>query len=675
MDSVTDKNLVIFTPSGQRAHFSDGITLLEAARKLGVDLDSVCGGRGICGRCQIEPAFGEFAKHGITASKENLSPPGKTEENYKGRRELDSNHRLACAAKIFGDSVIDVPEASQVHRQVIRKSIDLAGLQLEPVISLHFLELEKNELEMVNETHVVRALEEQWGLKSLNIDTEVFLEEIIPTNSSITVAVRDQKNLIAIWPGFKDQVLGVAIDVGSTTIAGHICDLSSGEVLASAGMMNPQIRFGEDLMSRVSYVMMNPGGETELTKVVQEALNKLVGELCEESGFKRNEVLEITLVGNPIMHHLFLGYDPTSLGVAPFTLVEDKAIDIPASNLSIETNQLTRVHVLPCIAGHVGADTAGVLLSTQPHKEEGFNLVVDVGTNAEILLTGNGRVLAASSPTGPAFEGAQISSGQRATPGAIERVRINPENGEPKFKVIGIDLWSNEDGFSEAVETTGVTGICGSGIIEVVAELLLAKLMNSEGVIAGEGTNESEFIEADGRTFSYVLYESSDSQNRILIKQNDVRAVQLAKAALYAGIRLLMDYLEIDELDSIKLAGAFGSHIDTMRATVLGLIPDCQKENVSSVGNAAGSGAVMALLSQGSRNEIKNLVSEIEKIEIATEEGFQEHFINAMAIPHKTANYPHLDSYVNLPNRPDSSLPRRKSSNRKRLKEEKETND
>ena len=244
--------------------------------------------------------------------------------------------------------------------------------------------------------------------------------------------------------------------------------------------------------------MMNENGKEELTEAVQGAIDNLVGELCVNSNTKREDVFEITLVGNPIMHHLFLGYDPTPLGVAPFTLFEDKAIDIPADDLFINANSATRVHVLPCIAGHVGADTAGVLLATKPQLNDGINLVVDVGTNAEIVLSGKGRILAASSPTGPAFEGAQISSGQRATPGAIERVRIDPKDGKARFKVIGVDAWSDEEEFSNEILKTGVTGICGSGIIEVIAELFLARLMTADGVIGGEGTNSSKYIESDG---------------------------------------------------------------------------------------------------------------------------------------------------------------------------------
>ncbi|MEC7809573.1 MAG: ASKHA domain-containing protein [Actinomycetota bacterium] len=664
MEIEKRESLIVFTPSGHRDYFENGLTLLEAARKLGVDIDSVCGGRGICGRCQIEPTFGDFAKHNITSSENNISAQGDAETKYKGRKKLEKNRRLSCSAKILGDLVVDVPPDSQIHKQVVRKTVDLTDLQIDPVISLHFIEIE-NQNNKPSSDQLITHLKEQWELEDLK--NEIVGIPAPSSDGTFTAIVRDKKSVISVWPGFRDQIFGIAIDVGSTTIAGHLCDLLSGEVLSSAGIMNPQIRFGEDLMSRVSYVMMNENGKEELTEAVQGAIDDLVGELCENSNTKREDVFEITLVGNPIMHHLFLGYDPTTLGVAPFTLIEDKAIDIPASNLFINANEATRVHVLPCIAGHVGADTAGVLLATKPQLNDGINLVVDVGTNAEIILSGKGRILAASSPTGPAFEGAQISSGQRATPGAIERVRINPENGEARFKVIGVDAWSDEEGFSDEIIKTGVTGICGSGIIEVVAELLLARLMTIDGVIGGDGTNPSEYVESDGRTFSYVLYESSEIGKRILITQNDVRAVQLAKAALYAGIRLLMDYLETDQIDSIQLAGAFGSHIDTMRATVLGLIPDCEKEKVSSIGNAAGSGALMALLSNESRNEIQKTINNIEKIEIATEAAFQEHFVEAMAIPHKTAEYQFLGSYVDLPPKNETtSLKRNRRTKRKK---------
>ena len=639
-----DDHLVVFTPSGRRGDVSAGTTVLDAARRLGVDIDSVCGGRGICGRCQVEPMFGEFAKHGITADASHLSPPGTVEANYRGRRPLTEDRRLSCTATIRGDLVVDVPAESQVHRQVIRKDIDLGDIELDPVLVLRLVEFGEGD-------DLLAALGSQWGLTGLELPPDL---DIVADGSGLaTVAIRDDSQVVAVWPGLRDRALGVAVDVGSTTLAGHLFDLATGTALATAGTMNPQIRFGEDLMSRVSYVMMNPGGEVELTRAVRESLDELIGQLCEEGGTTRDEVLELVLVGNPIMHHLLLGLDPTPLGVAPFTLEISEAVDRTATELDLEVHPAARAHMLPCIAGHVGADTAAVVLATRPHEADGVQLVVDIGTNAEIVLSGDGRNLAASSPTGPAFEGAQISAGQRATPGAIERVRIDPETGEPRIRVLGVEPWSDEPGFDEAVAQTGVTGICGSGIIEVVAEMYLAGLMTTDGVIGGADTRSSPRIETDGRTFAYLLHGPDDGP-RILITQNDVRAIQLAKAALYAGIRLLMDHLGVDRLDGIALAGAFGSHIDTVRATVLGLIPDCVPSEVVAVGNAAGAGAAIALLSGAARREIQEIVGDIEKIETALEPAFQEHFVDAMAVPHRTADYPGLSTVLDLPEHPST---------------------
>jgi uncharacterized 2Fe-2S/4Fe-4S cluster protein (DUF4445 family) len=639
-----DDHLVVFTPSGRRGDVSPGTTVLDAARRLGVDIDSVCGGRGICGRCQVEPMFGEFAKHGITADASHLSPPGTVEADYRGRRPLTEDRRLSCTATIRGDLVVDVPAESQVHRQVIRKDIDLGDIELDPVLVLRLVEFGEGD-------DLLAALGSQWGLTGLELPPDL---DIVADGSGLaTVAIRDDIQVVAVWPGLRDRALGIAVDVGSTTLAGHLFDLATGTALATAGTMNPQIRFGEDLMSRVSYVMMNPGGEVELTRAVRESLDELIGQLCEEGGTTRDEVLELVLVGNPIMHHLLLGLDPTPLGVAPFTLEISEAVDRTATELDLEVHPAARAHMLPCIAGHVGADTAAVVLATRPHEADGVQLVVDIGTNAEIVLSGNGRTLAASSPTGPAFEGAQISAGQRATPGAIERVRIDPETGEPRIRVLGVEPWSDEPGFDEAVAQTGVTGICGSGIIEVVAEMYLAGLMTADGVIGGADTRSSPRIEPDGRTFAYLLHGPDDGP-RILITQNDVRAIQLAKAALYAGIRLLMDHLGVDRLDGIALAGAFGSHIDTVRATVLGLIPDCVPSEVVAVGNAAGAGAAIALLSGAARREIQEVVGDIEKIETALEPAFQEHFVDAMAVPHRTADYPGLSTVLDLPEHPST---------------------
>jgi uncharacterized 2Fe-2S/4Fe-4S cluster protein (DUF4445 family) len=619
---------------------------------LGVDLDSVCGGRGICGRCQVTIG----SRPGIEARANRLSQPGPTETDYQGRRPLGADHRLGCAARVLEDVVIDIPPESQVHRQVIRKRAGVAALPVDPVVRLHYVEVAEPDLASPTGDleRLIEALEREWGLPGLLVDPPVLpdLQTALRRGDwTVTVAVRHQRDLIGIWPGFRDLALGAAFDVGSTTLAGHLCDLTTGEVLATAGRMNPQIGFGEDLMSRVSYVMMNDDGARRLTGVVREALDSLLGELVTEAGMEREDVLELTLVGNPIMHHLALGLDPRELGTAPFALVTTSALDTPARDLGLRAHPGARVYSLPCIAGHVGADACGAVLSEGPHRGDALQLLVDVGTNAELVLGNRDRLLAASSPTGPAFEGAQISSGQRAAPGAIERVRVDRSTLEPRFSVIGEEAWSHEPGF----DPSSVTGICGSGIIEAIAELYLAGVIDGDGVIR-EPSGGSESVVPAGRTFSYVLC----AEPRVEVTQNDVRAVQLAKAALNAGARLLMDHYGVDRVDEIRLAGAFGSHIDPKYAMVLGMIPDCDLTRVSAAGNAAGVGAMMALLSGEARTEIEDLARRIEKVETAVEPRFQEHFVAALAIPHKSDPYPQLSRVVEMPPRPEPGQRRRR---------------
>ena len=415
--------------------------------------------------------------------------------------------------------------------------------------------------------------------------------------------------------------------------------------------MNPQIRFGEDLMSRVSYAMMNPGGDVEMTAAVRDAIGALAKDLATEGEIEARQIVEAVFVCNPVMHHLLLGIDPVELGQAPFALATSDSLTLDMAELGIaQVNPAARAYILPCIAGHVGADAAAVALSEAPHLSEDLVLIVDVGTNAEILLGDKTRVLACSSPTGPAFEGAQISSGQRAAPGAIERVEIDPVTKIPRFRVIGSEIWSDDPDFPTVTATTGITGICGSGIIEAVAEMRMAGLLDPSGLIGSPEQTGSDRIVADGRTYSYTLHDgSADGGPVILVTQGDIRAIQLAKSALYAGARLLMDEIGTDSVDRVVLAGAFGAHISPKHAMVLGMIPDCPLDKVTSAGNAAGTGARMALCNVDARAGIEADVARIVKVETAIEPRFQEHFVAANAIPHATAPFAGLRAVVSLP--------------------------
>ncbi len=653
--------LVIFTPSGKRGRFAPGTPVLDAARKLGVDLDSVCGGRGICSKCQITPMFGEFAKHGVTVSNNALSKWNAVEEKYDTLRGLTKGRRLGCQARIESDVVIDVPAESQVHKQVVRKRVEAREITMQPATKLYYVEVDKPDMHDPSGDleRLQSALKDQWGLENLVISLPVMqvLQPVLRKGDwKITCAVhhphRDTPaQILEVWAGYHEgAIYGLAIDLGSTTIAAHLCDLHSGAVVASSGVMNPQIRFGEDLMSRVSYSMMNPGGHHDMTEIVRAAMNDLITNVTAQIDADPAQIFEAVLVGNPVMHHLFLGIDPVELGQAPFALATADALSLPAKSLDMKIHPEGQIYILPCIAGHVGADAAAVALSEAPNRSEELVLIVDVGTNAEILLGNRDKVLTCSSPTGPAFEGAQISSGQRAAPGAIENVRIDPMTKEPRFKVIGSDLWSNQDGFSEATSSSGITGICGSGIIEAIAEMRLAGLVDAGGLIgSAEQTGTARCI-VDGRTNAYVLHDASaDDGPLITVTNGDVRAIQLAKAALYAGARLLMDKMAVDTVDRVTLAGAFGAHISPKHAMVLGMIPDCALDKVTSAGNAAGTGARIALLNISARREIEKLVRDIDKVETAIEPRFQEHFVDATNIPHATAPFPQLNTIVDLP--------------------------
>lgn len=652
--------LIIFTPSGKRGRFPVGTPVLTAARQLGVDLDSVCGGRGICSKCQITPAFGAFPKHGVTVADTAVSAWNAVEERYKSKRGLPDDRRLGCQAQIHGDLVIDVPPESQVHRQVVRKRAEARDITLDPAMRLCFVEVAEPDMHEPSGDleRLAAALASQWGLEQVAADPGL-LRSLQPAlrkgGWTVTCAVHQDTTgpatVLHVWPGFYEGgIFGLAIDLGSTTIAGHLCDLQTGAVVASSGAMNPQIRFGEDLMSRVSYAMMNPGGDAEMTQVVRAAMADLAAAVAAEAGITTAEIFEAVIVCNPVMHHLFLGIDPVELGQAPFALATSQALNLRAGDLALGLHPAARLYMLPCIAGHVGADCAAVALSEAPGQSDDLVLVVDVGTNAELLLGNVDGVLACSSPTGPAFEGAQISSGQRAAPGAIERVEIDPATKEPRFRVIGSDIWSDQPGFADAVLTTGITGICGSGIIEAVAEMRMAGLLDASGVIGGPDATGTTRCQADGRTFAYLLFDgSADGGPVITITNKDIREIQLAKAALFAGARLLMDQIGVDSVDRVVLAGAFGAHISPKHAMVLGMIPDCPLDKVSSAGNAAGTGARIALLNRAARREIETTVTEITKVETAIEPRFQEHFVNATNIPNAREPFPILGETVTLP--------------------------
>jgi uncharacterized 2Fe-2S/4Fe-4S cluster protein (DUF4445 family) len=640
---------LVLMPSGRQGDVAAGMTVLDAARQLGVELAAICGSRQTCGKCLVNVESGSFPKHGITSNNDHLSEPSQREQDYAEKHGLDlSTQRLGCNARITGDVLITVPENSLAHKQVIRKAAGELTVEVAPAMRLVVAEVSEAVLGGPSDwSRLQTALAEQWQLTDLTLDARL-LTTLQPTlrkeNGTVTVTLWQDREIVRIEPGYVDSLYGVAVDVGSTTVAMYLCDLQTGAVLATDTMMNPQVRYGEDLVSRISYAAHEEQGSKRLHQSVIGALNKLAGNVAESAGIDPTEITDVVLVGNTVMHHILLGLNPVELGHLPFALATDAAIDLKARDLGINAvHEAAQVHLLPCIAGYVGADNVAVLLAEYPDLDkEQITLVVDIGTNAEILLFGKGKILSASSPTGPALEGAQIKHGQRAAAGAIERIRIR--DGQPRYKVIGDERWNDELNPGESLRPTG---ICGSGIIEVVAELFTDGVIVKAGRFVKEAEEHYSRVRRGEKGLEFVLAtaEETATDQDIVITQRDIRSVQLAKGGLYAGVRLLMDALEVDQVDHIRLAGAFGSYIDPLYAMQIGLIPDCDLSQVVSAGNVAGDGARVALLNWEQRRNIQQIVHEVEYVETAAKKIFQDMFIDALALPHQNDPFPNLEQF------------------------------
>jgi uncharacterized 2Fe-2S/4Fe-4S cluster protein (DUF4445 family) len=667
-NSGDQNSLVVFMPSGRRGRFPEGTTVLQAARELGLGIESICGGRLTCGKCKVRVEEGEFAKHGMKSRADHLTPASEAERLLLHTMRAD-DCRLSCTAQVTGDLLVFIPEESRAQKQVIRKAATDRIIDVDPAVRQVYVQVDKADLgeHRGDWRRVQDALEREWGLKDLAIDVLALRRlqlALRQGNWGVTLVLWNDREVLDVKPGYVEGIYGLAVDIGSTTVAAFLCDLRTGAVLATESTMNPQISFGEDLMSRVSYAMMNEDGTEKMHDAIIKTLNKLAAQAAYSVGLRARDIYEMVAVGNTTMVHLLLGIDPRELGGAPFALANRDAMDVKARDLGLKLHPAAYLHVLPSEAGHVGADNVGVLIAEEPHRQHEIELIVDVGTNAEIVLGNDQWLLSASSPTGPAFEGAQISAGMRAAPGAIERVRIDRATGRANFRVIGEARWSDEWDFSEntaAYEQPQhlASGICGSGIIEAIAELFLAGILLPDGRFNTGHTTDR--LTWEGRRGSYLLAraEQTVSGQPLYITQDDVRNIQLAKAALYAGAKLLMKRAGIEKVERIVLAGAFGSYIDPLYALVLGLIPDCDPQKVVAVGNAAGDGARIALLNRHKRREAQELAVRARYIETAVAEDFQDEFVGAIHIPHASDPYPHLEGILPPPQAAASLEPAR----------------
>jgi uncharacterized 2Fe-2S/4Fe-4S cluster protein (DUF4445 family) len=636
---------VIFQPSGRQGEIPEETTLLEAAQSLGVGIESLCGGNGSCGKCRIRIESGTFERYGITSLPENLSPFTEEEGAFIGEKERAEGFRLACTAMIRGDLLIVVPKKSHPGWQVVRKEATKRPITLNPAVRLFPVTLDPPSLSqpLGDYERLVATLGERFGIpRPVVIDYPALLQlpgALRQGNWHVTAALWMEREILAVFPGDLKETYGLAVDVGSTTVAGYLCSLTTGAIIATESLMNPQVAYGEDVITRITYVMDHPsGGREKLTGVIIDALNRLIRGVTAEAGISPADILEVTMVGNTAMHHLLLGIDPRYLGVSPFTPAIHRALDIKARDLGLTTHPAANVHLLPIEAGFVGADNVGVLIAEEPYRREEMVLIIDVGTNGEMIMGNREKLLSASCATGPALEGAHIRFGMRAAPGAIERIRIDPATREVSFKIIGEEGWRPES------PITGARGICGSGIIDGVAELHRAGIIEKSGRFRTD-LDTPRLRMNNGKPEFVIAWRAETVLNEeITIGQQDVRSVQLAKGALYTGAKLMMQRLGIAKLDRVILAGAFGSYIDKTAAMRLGMFPDCDLEGVSSVGNAAGDGARIALLDRGKRGEAETIARQVEYLELTTEKDFQQEFLESLAIPHERDAFPHLPS-------------------------------
>lgn len=671
---------VIFQPSGSRGEVDKGLSIIEASRQLGVDIEALCGEKKVCGKCKVRIEEGVFQKFGITSKRENAGEWQAEEEKFINAAQRDEGYRLGCVAKVEGNMLVFVPEESRAGKQVVSKAARNIHIDHNPAVKLYYVEVEKPTFEEPTGDfeRICREIEGQYDLKDLKID--LFALRQLPAvlrkgGWKVTVSVWMDQEIIRVRPGKCENSYGLAIDVGTTTVAGYFCNLNTMEVLDTVSLMNPQCKYGEDVMSRITYHMMNPDGLERMNNDIIEGLNWLIGQAIEgthppkkkkkkkkgekgpeewvevpEEGktylrLTKEDIEDITLCGNTAMHHILLNLDPEHMGLAPFPPVIHHSLNIKARDLGIKINPSAYIFVLPNEAGFVGADNVGVLISEEPYKKKEMQLIIDIGTNGELVLGNSDKLISSSCATGPALEGAQLQFGMRAAPGAIERIEIDSETHEVNYKVIGRDAWRK---YSEPKEMQ-VKGICGSGILDVLAELYRTGLVEKSGRFNRKGQKSNRFRKnPDTKQPEFVLAwaEESSIGKDIVITQKDVRQIQLAKGALYAGCKLMMRRMGLEKVDKVKIAGAFGTHVDRVKALIIGLFPDCEIEKISSVGNAAGDGCRAALLNREKRKEADWVSRNVEYIELTVEKDFQNEFMEAMHLPHMTDEFTHLKGIV-----------------------------
>lgn len=605
---------VVFEPEGMKVKAVKGETILSIAREAGGAIRSECGGRGICGQCKV-----------IVRDREHVNSISSLEKKHLSPQEISAGYRLACQTVALGDLVIEIPRESRVRERKIQVSGVWREARLKPLVKKVFVKLPRPTLSDTT-PDLERLVEALAGLQNLDnvvVDYDVLRElpaRLREGGWAVTVALWGGREVIAVEAGdTTGEVYGIALDVGSSKLVVHLVDLKTGKLVGVASSENPQISYGEDVISRITFAITNENGREQLQRVVIERVSELITRVCSENMVSASNVYELVAVGNTAMHHFFLGIQPRYLANSPYVPGVKGGVQVKAKNLGLKVNPNMKVYFLPVIAGFVGADAVGCILSTGIHESEEASMLIDIGTNTEVILGNREELYACSCASGPAFEGAHIKHGMKAVSGAIEAVQI--KGSEVKFKTIG---------------DSKPVGICGSGIIDALAEMLKEKIIDYKGRF--RGFNNPRMLKSNGEECFVIAWEGeTETEKRIVITQRDIREIQLAKAAIQTGWLTLLRKrgMQVDELDQLLVAGAFGNYINPDSARRIGLFPGISSKKIRFVGNAAIMGARMCLISAEKRKEAEKIAKKVNYVELAAEPNFHRTFASSMYLPYR----------------------------------------
>lgn len=655
MENNNNNIILDVEPISRRFYFPKEKSIYHFLIDSGIQIRTLCGGVGSCGKCKLQ----------IKKGKEILNSPSQSEIEILSNTELAEDWRLACQTNINEAKLkhlklsqppqvtIFLPDELLIEDFKILTSGIKKEIRIFPNVKKFFISVENASLDnpipdferILSVINSISKNQRKTGDYEVELEVLKNIPELLREHSDeLTITILNASKIIHCEPKNKvEENYGVAFDIGTTTIVGYLINLNDGKTYAVASMLNPQTAYGEDVITRITYVKDNRGGLQKLNSIVVEALNKLILKLSSKAKINPSQIFEVSVVGNSVMHHLFLGLNPVSIGLSPYVPVVQQALNIPPKNVKLNIHPYGNIYVLPLIAGFVGADTIGVMISSKIDEEIDLTLALDIGTNGEIII-GNKDVLATGScAAGSALEGAHIKDGMRAAGGAIDTINIDPQTLDVSFTTI---------------KNKKPIGICGSGLIDAIAELLKSRVITRSGNFNKELINSDRFLQKD-KNLEFVIAKKTETVigREITLSQKDIREIQMAKAAFFSGTRIVLDYLRKNykmsyKIKQILLAGAFGNYINKESAKFIGMIPDIPSERIFQIGNAAGIGAINCLLNKELRMKAQNLLEDVDYVEIALEKNFQREYVEAMYFPHLNLDFfPNLKGYKDIPKR------------------------